>query len=464
MCGSKLLGWMFPLISILIAVSQVEASNAKYTITDLGKDVTPTAINNHGQVVGFVTGADIHRQAIVYDRGRIRHLGTFGGSDSMANGINDKGHIVGNYTTNGDTHGFALFHHGRFVDLFSAAAMVDATGINIYDAVLGETEGTLPYGTYRIPVLFDHGAVTDLGKGAVGRSIASSARGLNNLGQAIFFQSVCSDCVTTILFSKNDFTWFHYFTGYDINDREQLAGYGGSFVRKACVVEKGAIVRVNDLGGYHSLAYSINNLGQTVGVSQTTRFPSDLHYYPFIAFKGTVTELGTLLPSGTKWTFSDLSGLTWPDYRQGIGPTAINDRGQIIGNARFRGEKHGFLLTPIAQPVEADVIPKIPDNDVKLQPNGHLQVAVFGSPVFNAASIRPTSLRLTAEAIGLKGRVDRHLWAIKDINGDGRLDFTAVIFIDEVRTPPQGSAHLLMLEGASYGGNRIEGTVSVRQM
>ena len=458
MCGSKLIRWMFPLISILIMVTQAEASTVKYAITDLGKNITPTAINNHGQVVGYLTGADDHRQAITYYQGRVRYLGTFGGSDSEAKAINDKGHIVGTFTTSAQKHGFALFHYGRVIDLFSEAEMINATGINRYDLIIGEKmSGTEYYYPYRKVVVYDHGIVFDLSKmgeeqGKITPHFNASARGINDLAQAVVFQGLCGsiECDHTNFFNADVFTSFLLFRGSDLNDRGQVVGCGagGYEICKAALLENGAWAVLAGQQVYHlSNAASINNLGQIVGTGQ--KLP-DYSFHAFIHYKGTGTELKTLLPAYARWALSEA--------------TAINDRGQIVGTGLLRGEKHAYLLTPLVQPVEIDVKHNGPDHSVNLKPNSQLSFVLFGSSVFNAATIRPASVKLTASAIGLSGRGDRYLHKIKDINGDGYLDFISIVFIDRVAVPPAGSTQLLTLEAATFHGNRVEGVVKVRQV
>jgi probable HAF family extracellular repeat protein len=85
-----------------------------------GTDSTANAINNRGAVVGTSdTANDAARHAFLYRHGTMTDLGTLGGPLSLATAINDKGAVVGDsLTTTSATHGF-IDRGGRMVDLNS---------------------------------------------------------------------------------------------------------------------------------------------------------------------------------------------------------------------------------------------------------------------------------------------------------------------------------------------------------
>jgi probable HAF family extracellular repeat protein len=78
------------------------------------------AINSIGEVAGNVfnqNGASYH--AFLYSGGTMHDLGTLGGAGSFADGINDKGQVVGfSYLANGDSRAF-LYKNGVMTDLES---------------------------------------------------------------------------------------------------------------------------------------------------------------------------------------------------------------------------------------------------------------------------------------------------------------------------------------------------------
>jgi probable HAF family extracellular repeat protein len=71
----------------------------RYTVTDLGTfggtNSDCNGINNQGQVVGLADNAAGWSRAFLYSGGTMADLGTFGGPVGVATGINDKGDVVG---------------------------------------------------------------------------------------------------------------------------------------------------------------------------------------------------------------------------------------------------------------------------------------------------------------------------------------------------------------------------------
>jgi probable HAF family extracellular repeat protein len=110
----------------------------------LGGTLTQTNwVNDAGQVVGWsLLAGDESQHAFLWDGARLRDLGTLGGGFGAANHDNAAGHVVGWATLLGDNtaHAF-LWTHGRITDLTGAASpdCTVAESLNDRDQVVGET-------------------------------------------------------------------------------------------------------------------------------------------------------------------------------------------------------------------------------------------------------------------------------------------------------------------------------------
>lgn len=90
----------WPLLCSLVLLSLTGAARAQfYALTDLGSlggtNGMAYGINNHEQIVGSMQTAMGNYHAFMFDGGRMVDLGTMGGSNSWAYGVNDNGWMVG---------------------------------------------------------------------------------------------------------------------------------------------------------------------------------------------------------------------------------------------------------------------------------------------------------------------------------------------------------------------------------
>ena len=336
---SQLLTLLF-LFSATIAT--VHAQSPQYTVTDLGPSIYPSAINDSGQVVG----AYFHGRsdAILYSEGVMRIITPPDGAYSKAWGLNDFGDVAGEalfcdmvsgncvnarnrafiYNSSRNTHSILGTLGGR--DSW-------AYGINNSGQVTGYSAIAQDQSTVHA-FIYKDGTFTDIG--AVLGSTETVALGINASGQVAGYASSNSATRGAFLYDSGFFLFFEP-NGfpYGINDRgEVVGGLSGNDdgSGRAFLYSHGAKQDLGTLGGgTFARAYALNNLGQVVGVSGPSFFFND-GQKAFVYTGGTMQDLNALIPG--------VAGRMLTEARD------INDAGQIVANGKINGEDHGFLLTP----------------------------------------------------------------------------------------------------------------------
>jgi probable HAF family extracellular repeat protein len=160
---------------------------------------SPTDINNAEQIVGsyqYYRESNIH-YAFIYQNGVHTDLGTLGGLTANATAINDAGQVIGySQTSNRKViHGF-IYENGVMKDL-----------------------GTLG-GTY-----INVGGINNAGQ-VVGSSAFT--------GDADISAFIYQNGIMTDLNSFVDAADWHITAAYDINDKQQIIGYGCSISTGTC--------------------------------------------------------------------------------------------------------------------------------------------------------------------------------------------------------------------------------------
>jgi len=304
----------------------------------------------------------------------ITDLGSLGGSEAAAFGLNANGLAVGSATTaTGYTHAFSSSGSG-ITDLTvnTTASEGAAAGVNNSGQIIGTqyVDGQA-YATEWV----NSSAQTVGGAGSYGMAINNSgqmAGMMTSNGQGNAFVTI-----NGVAFDLGTLAGGDWSSAYGINGAGEVAGYGntasGSF--QGFVWSQGSgYTELGTLGGANSYAMAINDEGQAAGSAQT----SAGYLNAFLWTSGTIQDLGTLgggnsyaygvNNSGDVVGYSDVDGSADPhafifengvmlDLNNLIGASsgwvlteayAINASGEIAGAGVYDGVEQAFLLNPIA--------------------------------------------------------------------------------------------------------------------
>ncbi len=248
-------------------------------------------VNDRGEAVGRWSGAGIDFNALYYDGVQLHDLGAMGGMRSMAHDINNEGNIVGYVGGSSRNYGF-LLQDGELIT-FDSLIPDNSKAYAINGA--GRVVGTAGLGTGQQQRAFVYDGANVVYLQALGGD-DSWAFGINELGQVV---------------GQADLPDGRY---------------------HACLWDGGSITDLGALGGGSSMAVAINDSGVVVGYLHTGTPESPLFVYD----GATMWDVNDLVLNADGWRFDSTGSRC-----------AINNAGQIVGNARFDGAWRGFLLTPV---------------------------------------------------------------------------------------------------------------------
>jgi len=356
----------------------------QYLLTDLGALSGGASyaygINSLGQVVGYssTTTPAYADHAFLYSGGVMTDLGTLGGTmgkGSRAYGINDSGQVVGMsaYMAPPSLPEHPMPYQIFRAFLYSGGAMTDlgtlggtnscAFGINNAGQVTGMAQISVYGQETQVGFIYSNGTMSGI------TDPDSFGRAINNSGQATgTFNPVCT---------AEDHWWHphdiygnpepaatdHAFLysggavgnlgspcgvvshGMAINDLGLVAGYTqtsweGWSVEQACLFPgDGTVSILGHLGGGASFAYGIDDTGQVVGYSLT----ASAQNHAFLYSGGVMTDLNDLIDPGSGWTL--------------VEARALNDSGQIVGYMSHpNSQAHAYLLTPVPEPATLSLV------------------------------------------------------------------------------------------------------------
>jgi hypothetical protein len=110
--------------------------------------------------------------------------------------------------------------------------------------------------------------------------------------------------------------------------------------------------------------------------------------------------------------------------------------------------------------VTIDIKPGSFPNSINLGSEGKVPVAILSSPTFDAQRVDPATVTLAGAHVALKGKADKYMAAVQDVNGDGLPDL--MVHVDTTALQLSASDTKAVLEGKTYDGLCIRGTDTVR--
>lgn len=331
--------------TVLLILGTQSATAQVYQMTDLGtlggSNTFARGINSRGEVVGdseFKEGVPV-RHAFLFSNGIMKDLTPTltdtNGKGSLAFGINNLGIVVGAAPTSGCVFGpcAVMWRGGTMTDLGMGGHESYATGVNDIGQIVGWNFGRHPTNVaFWNSFLWENGSLTLLQD-----ILFSETSGINNKGQVIG-----QGGNNTSIWENGAWRSIGTLSGEfccsvprGINDLTQVVGNSpaGNNTRHAFFYDEGAkkIRDLGTLGGANSFALAVNNLGQAVGYSQITTGNTNATH-AFLYSNGEMIDLNNRIINNSGWELIEATG--------------INDSGQIAVTGRRGDQHHAFLLTP----------------------------------------------------------------------------------------------------------------------
>jgi probable HAF family extracellular repeat protein len=262
----------------------------------------------------------------------MQDLGTLGGSQSLAFGINSSGEVVGASYLSGEVlnHAFKWTKAEGMQDLGTLSGYDSsvALGVNTSGQIAGYAYNSASEVSHAVLWSAD-GSIQDLGTLGGASSVANS---VNDGGEVTGYSNANT--------SNNGYAFLWTATagmreiGGQISDGIAIGRPGAvgfhtkGFYQRAAMWTGSGIQDLGTLGGFTSLANGINATASVVGSSETTRDGDVIHGFVWTAAAG-MKDLGTLAGGNYSVAY------------------AINSNGLIAGSSNLsNGDLHAVLWTP----------------------------------------------------------------------------------------------------------------------
>ena len=338
-----------------IHLACAQSARGEYAVFDLGslvntatgRNASVGAANASSQVAMTNAPDGLAYRAFRFSAGSALDLGTLGGTDSFASGINNAGQVAGRAkTAAGVTHAFVwtpgatdgIPANPQMKDLNPTGGVSQAYAIN----ATGQIAGFLTVSGHPKDVdrafRYSNGVITQLP--LPGNVDSTYAYAINSAGK-IAGESYSGNSGTPHGFYYNGVSSVPLgdlggggSSGLAINDNDRVAGYSttGDGVDHAFVYANGSMTDLGTLGGHYSYANGINNNNQIVGGSFID--DADNIFHAFLSDGASMIDLNSKLTAkAANWVLDEAK--------------SINDKGVIVGVGSLSGQSHGFMLKPL---------------------------------------------------------------------------------------------------------------------
>jgi probable HAF family extracellular repeat protein len=349
--------------SLALLVLTCGARAQFYAITDLGSlggtNGMAYGINDHEQIVGAAQTGMGNYHAFMFDGGRMIDLGTMGGSNSWAYGINNNGWMVGaSGMPMTNMHAFLVTNglmNPTMMDLGTlGGSNSSAWMIDMHGDMVGWTSMTNGehHAFFMTNSMF--GSMMDLGTAG---GTNSEAYCINSNRMVVGYTMMSNGSMqpimsTNALFGSSSMmtmgmggmgasggqSWFVNDMGDAAGQAQMPGGNHHAFVSGNAGMMGQKTVDLGTLGGTNSIAYSMNNAGTAVGMSGIATGMPH-------AFMVTNALGGMVQMMDLNSLIPSNSGWELMEAR------SINAAGQIVGWGMHAGHTNAFLLTPVSAPV-----------------------------------------------------------------------------------------------------------------